>query len=61
MLLAASATDRAVLRARNKLVSSANNLTFSFGTALAMSLVYIKNNSGPKTEPFKAHRMYTLH
>jgi len=39
VLLAESATDGAVLRAKNKLVSSANSLTFSFGTASAISLM----------------------
>jgi len=39
-----------VLRAK-KLVYAANNLTLSFGTALAISLMQIKNNNGPKTEP----------
>jgi len=36
----------------NKLVSSAKSFTFSPGKTREMSLMYNKNNNGPKTEPW---------
>jgi len=36
----------------NTLVSSAYSFTFACGTVLQMSLIYIRNKSGPNTEPW---------
>jgi len=40
-----------VVHDMNRLVSSANSLTFSLDTALPMSLAYSRNNRGPKADP----------